>query len=183
MSPSWKESHGHLPATIDPIQLAARGARLTGTLPLKSMPRLAQTCLDGSGDVFVDLCFERGEGEQVLLMRGTLHTSLRVTCQRCLGGMDLRIEASPWLILLRPEEGQDRLDDETDILVTDKPLSLSALVEDELLLALPMVPAHEFSECPGKVYVKKELDSGRHEAADGEKKNPFAVLDKLKKTK
>ena len=182
MSPSWKESHGHLPATIDPIQLAARGARLTGTLPLKSMPRLAQTCLDGSGDVFVDLSFERGEGEKVLLMRGTLRANLRVTCQRCLEGMDLRIEASPWLLLLRPEAGQDRLDDETDILVADKPLSLSALVEDELLLALPMVPTHALSECPAKAYVKKELDSGRHEA-DGEKKNPFAVLDRLKKTK
>ena len=182
MSPSWKESHGHLPATIDPIQLAERGARLTGTLPLKSMPRLAQTCLDGSGDVFVDLSFERGEGEKVLLMRGTLRTSLRVTCQRCLEGMDLRIEASPWLLLLRPEEGQDRLDDEADILVTDKPLSLSALVEDELLLALPMVPTHELSECQAKVYARKEMGGGRQEA-DGEKKNPFAVLDRLKKTK
>ncbi|WP_372524131.1 DUF177 domain-containing protein [Sulfuricaulis sp.] len=182
MSPSWKESHGHLPATIDPIQLAARGARLTGTLPLKSMPRLAQTCLDGSGDVFVDLSFERGEGEKVLLMRGTLRVSLRATCQRCLEGMDLRIEASPWLLLLRPEEGRDRLDDEADILVTDKPLSLSALVEDELLLALPMVPTHELSECPGKVYVRKEMGDGRQQT-DGEKKNPFAVLDRLKKTK
>jgi uncharacterized protein len=182
MSPSWKESHGHLPATIDPIQLAARGARLTGTLPLKSMPRLVQTCRDGSGDVFVDLSFERGEGEKVLLMRGTLRANLRVICQRCLEGMDLQIEASPWLLLLRPEEGQDSLDDEADILVTDKPLSLSALVEDELLLVLPMVPTHELSECPGKVYVRKEMGGGRHEA-DGEKKNPFAVLDRLKKTK
>jgi uncharacterized protein len=182
MSPSWKESHGHLPATIDPIQLAARGARLTGTLPLKSMPRLAQTCLDGSGDVFVDLSFERGEGEKVFLMRGTLRVSLRVTCQRCLEGMDLQIEASPWLLLLRPEEGQDRLDDEAYILVTDKPLSLSALVEDELLLALPMVPTHELSECPAKVYVRKEIGGGRQQA-DGGKKNPFAVLDRLKKTK
>ena len=182
MSPSWKESHGHLPATIDPIQLAERGARLTGTLPLKSMPRLAQTCLDGSGDVFVDLSFERGEGEKVLLMRGTLRTSLRVTCQRCLEDMDLDVEASPWLMLMRPGSRRDRLDDEPDILVADKPVSLSALVEDELLLALPMVPTHELSECPAKVYVRKEIGGGRQEA-DGEKKNPFAVLDRLKKTK
>ena len=83
---------------------------------------------------------------------------------------------------MRPGSRRDRLDDEPDILVVDKPLLLSALVEDELLLALPMVPTHELSECPAKAYVKKELDGGRHEA-DGEKKNPFAVLDKLKKTK
>jgi DUF177 domain-containing protein len=182
MSPSWKESHGHLPSTIDPIQLAERGARLTGTLPLKSMPRLNQACRDGSGDVLVDLSFERGEGERVFLMRGTLRVSLRVTCQRCLEAMDLQIDASPWLLLLRPESGMDRLDDEADILVVDKPLSLSALVEDELLLAMPMVPTHDLNECPARVYVKKEMGAGRKEA-EGEKKNPFAALESLKKTK
>ena len=182
MSPSWKEFHGHLPATIDPIQLAERSARLTGTLPLKSMPRLAQTCLDGSGDVFVDLLFERGEGEKVLLMHGTLRVSLRVTCQRCLEGLDLEIEASPWLLLLRPGAGRERLDDEADILVAGKPLLLSALVEDELLLALPMVPTHELSECPAKVYVKNNLGRDGKDVR-GAKKNPFAILDGLKKTK
>ena len=181
MSPSWKESHGHLPATIDPIQLAERGARLTGTLPLKSMPRLTQTCRDDAGDVFVDLRFERGEGERVYLMRGTLHASLRVTCQRCLEAMDLSIDASPWLLLMRPEAGRDRLDDETDILVVDKPLSLNALVEDELLLALPMVPTHDMSECPASAYVGKEM--GGRDGVEERKTNPFAALGKLKKTK
>ena len=48
MASSWKASHGHLPGIIDPIQLAERGAHLIGTLPLKSMPRLAQGSLEGS---------------------------------------------------------------------------------------------------------------------------------------
>ena len=91
MAPSWKESHGHLPVTIDPIQLAERGARLTGTLPLKSMPRLAQGSLEGSGDVSVDLAFEREEGQQVFVMHGTLRVPLRVTCQRCLETMQLNL--------------------------------------------------------------------------------------------
>jgi uncharacterized protein len=182
MSPSWKESHGHLPATIDPIQLAERGARLTGTLPLKSMPRLTQTCRDGSGDVLVDLSFERGEAERMFLMRGTLRVNLRVTCQRCLEAMDLQIDASPWLLLLRPEAGKDRLDDDADILVVDKPLSLSALVEDELLLALPMVPTHDLSVCPAKNYVRKET-SDAQKVPERERKNPFAALGRLKTTK
>ena len=181
MSPSWKESHGHLPATIDPIQLAERGACLTGTLPLKSMPRLMQTCLEGSDDVHVDLLFERGEGEQVFIMHGTLRVRLRMTCQRCLEGMDLDVEASPWLMLMRPGSRRDRLDDEPDILVVDKPLLLSALVEDELLLALPMVPAHALSECPAGTYVKQATAGGGN--AEGKKKNPFAALDELKKTR
>ncbi|MBI3778425.1 MAG: DUF177 domain-containing protein [Gammaproteobacteria bacterium] len=180
MSPSWKESHGHLPATIDPIQLAERGARLTGTLPLKSMPRLMQTCLEGSDDVSVDLLFERGEGEQVFVMHGTLRVRLRMTCQRCLEGMDRVVEAAPWLLLTRPGSRRDRLDDEPDILVVDKPLPLSALVEDELLLALPMVPTHALNECPAGTYVKQDTAGGG--SAEGKKKNPFAALNGLKKT-
>lgn len=182
MSLSWKESHGHLPASIDPIQLAERGARLTGTLPLKGMARLTQNCLDDTGEVLVDLAFERGEGEEVLLMHGRLHVKLRVTCQRCLEGMDLTLEASPWFILARSEKRQEMLGEEPDILVADKPLSLSGLVEDELLLAMPMVPMHELNQCPARAYVAAGTDSGPGRAEEGGK-SPFSVLRQLKKTK
>ena len=165
MSPTWKESHGHLPATIDPIQLAERGARLTGTLPLKGMSRLAQNCLDDSGEVFIDLAFERGEGEKVLLMHGTLHVTLHVKCQRCLEAMDLALEASPWFILARSEKRQDMLGDEPDVLV-----------------ALPMVPMHELNQCPARDYVSAGTDSGSKQVEE-EGKSPFSVLSRLKKTR
>lgn len=182
MSSSWKESHGHLPGTIDPILLAERGARLTGTLPLKSMPRLAQGSLEGSGDVAVDLAFEREEGEQVFVMHGTLRVALRVTCQRCLEAMELELKAAPWLILLKSGERLQRREDDADILVADKPLALSEMVEDELLLVLPMVPMHAPDQCPVKVRAANvaKADAGR---AGRGGKNPFSVLGKLKKTK
>jgi len=185
MSPSGKVSQGHhLPATIDPILLAERGARLTGTLPLKGMARLAQTALEGSGDVFVDLVFERGEGENVLLMHGRLQVRLRVTCQRCLEAMDLELEAAPWLILLRPDARHvPREENEPDTLVVDKPLALSALVEDELLLALPMVPMHEPSRCAARGHVTESGRVGKAKPEERGKPNPFSVLHKLKTTK
>ena len=182
MSSSWKESHGHLPGTIDPIQLAERGAHLTGTLPLKSMPRLAQGSLEGSGDVVVDLAFERQEGEQVFIMHGALRVRLRVTCQRCLEAMDLDLEATPWLILLKSGERLERQEGDADVLVAEKPLPLSGLVEEELLLALPMVPMHAPDQCPVKVRAASMArpDAGR---AGRGGKNPFSVLDRLKKAK
>ncbi len=182
MPPSWKESHGHLPATIDPIQLAERGARLTGRLPLKGMARLTPNCLDDAGEVFVDLVFERGDGQEVFLLHGTLHAGLHVTCQRCLQGMDLALEAEPWFILAKSDASREALGEEADVLVADKPLSLSGLVEDELLLALPMVPMHEISKCPARVYVATGTDSGLKQAEE-EKKSPFSVLSRLKKTR
>jgi uncharacterized protein len=175
MSSSWKELHGQLPESIDPIQLAERGVQLTGTLPLKGMPRVSQGSLDGSGDVVVDLSFERSVGEKIFLMRGALHVRLRVTCQRCLEAMDLDLEASPWLILVKAGERLASQEDDADVLVVDKPLSLSTLVEDELLLALPMVPMHEPNRCPAKSYVARDGHIGQA------RKNPFAVLRKMKK--
>jgi len=182
MSSSWKESHGHLPATIDPIQLAERGAHLTGTLPLKSMPRLAQGSLEGSGDVMVDLAFERQEGEKVFIVHGALQVHLRVTCQRCLEAMDLELKAAPWLILVKSGERLERQEGDADILVADKPLPLSGMVEDELLLMLPMVPMHAPDECPTKVRVARVARVTPDQAGRGGK-NPFSVLSKLKKTK
>lgn len=174
-----KEPHGHLPASIDPIQLAERGARLTGTLPLKSMPRLMQTALDDSGDVQVDLAFEREEGEKVFVMHGTLRARLKVTCQRCLEGMDLDIEASPWLILQRSAERAERED--ADVLVSDKPLSLSGLAEDELLLVMPMAPLHEAGKCPAGIRAARAAGTAGSKPSGQNRKNPFSVLSKLKK--
>ena len=179
MASSWKASHGHLPGTIDPIQLAERGAHLIGTLPLKSMPRLAQGSLEGSGDVSVDLAFEREEGRQVFVMHGTLRVPLRVTCQRCLEAMDMELEAAPWLTLVKSGERSEQQESDADILVADKPLPLSDLVEEELLLALPMVPTHAPDQCP----VKVRAASAAPERVERERKNPFAVLNRLKKTK
>ncbi|HEY5682876.1 MAG TPA: YceD family protein [Sulfuricaulis sp.] len=177
MSSSWKALHGQLPENIDPILLAERGAHLTGTLPLKSMPRMAQGSLAGSGDIIVDLSFKRSEGEKIFLMHGTLHVHLRVACQRCLEAMDLELEASPSVILLKAGERLAESEGDVDILVVDKPLSLSSLVEDELLLAMPMVPMHDLDRCPAKSYVARVSDIGEKE------KNPFAVLGKMKKTR
>ncbi|OGI50189.1 MAG: hypothetical protein A3E57_03940 [Candidatus Muproteobacteria bacterium RIFCSPHIGHO2_12_FULL_60_33] len=182
MASSWKESHGHLPGTIDPIQLAERGAYLTGTLPLQSMPRLAQGSLEGSGDVMVDLAFERQEGEKIFIVHGALRAHLRVTCQRCLEAMDLELKAAPWLILLKSGERLERQEGDADILVADKPLSLSGLVEDELLLALPMVPMHEPDRCPARVHAASVASAASDHVGRGGK-SPFSVLSRLKKTK
>jgi uncharacterized protein len=167
MAQAGKAAHGQaLPATIDPIQLAERGAHLIGTLPLKGMRRLMQTALAGSADVAVDLAFERGEGDNVLLMHGRLRTRLRVQCQRCLEPMDLDLESEPWLVLLRPDARHVfRQEEEPDTLVVDKPLALITLVEDELLLSLPMVPMHALPVCPA-----------RHLVQPVPKPSPFAAL-------
>ena len=161
-----------LPADIDPIKLAERGSHLTGTLPLRGMPRLTESCLDDRGDVEVDLEFGRRERDHRLGMTGRLSVRLRLTCPRCLEPVDLRLEAKPDVVLLKSDEGELDDRDDADSMVIEQALELNQLVEDELLLALPMYTAHPEGQCP--------TGSAPGPAGQGKRNNPFAVLETLK---
>lgn len=161
-----------LPATIDAIQLADTGARLAGEIPVRAMARLRALCLDAQGKATIDLYFERGGKRGLRRVRGTITASIRVACQRCLEPMTLAIEAQPSLVVVPADERSALPAQEADVLVADKPVSLNGLVEDELLLAMPMIPMHELRECPATASLQTQQRQSRA--------SPFAVLDKLK---
>lgn len=167
------ETYDQLPATFDPVQLAERGACLAGRLPLTGLPRLLKACVDNAGDVEVDLVFERGDNPNLAIVHGTVAAEVRVTCQRCLEPMRIRIVGEPRLVYLRPSEGSVPLGEDDDTIALERPVPLSEFVEDELLLAMPMIPMHELQDCPARVYTT----AGQH------KPNPFAALQGRKPTK
>jgi uncharacterized protein len=85
--------------------------------------------------------------------------------------MTLTLEAEPSLLVVRADEHPELLAEDAELLVAGKAVSLTELVEDELLLAMPMIPMHELSECPASASLQAQQRS---------RENPFAVLDKLK---
>ena len=155
-----------LPGQIDPIRLAEEGARLQGSLSTRDMRRLpviAPTAVE------IDLEFFKaapGRWE----MRGHVRAMVTLTCQRCLAPLPWLVDCAPQLRFLR-SEGADASGDIEAVTVTG-PMRLSELVEDELLLALPMIPLHaEGDDCvPAPVT-----------GAGKGKPHPFAALAKLKK--
>ncbi len=153
MSPTAK-TPGPLPATVEPILLAEKGTHLVGTLPIKGMARLAPSCLDDCGETRVDLHFGRTESGNVYELTGRLEARLRVACQRCLGPMDLAFATDVRLLLLRPGEPVAGLAPEVEALMVDRPLRLSELVEDELLLVMPMIPMHPVEACAARNFLK-----------------------------
>src|SRR5437762_7573529 len=126
---------------IDPIQLADKGARLTGELPLKGMRRLAELCCDEQGAARVDLQFERDPGG-LRVMHGSVDVRVGLICQRCMERFDVELKTRPRVLLLKPGEREDLLEG-GDAIAIEHPLPLAQLVEDELLLELPMVPRSE----------------------------------------
>ncbi|MDY6982095.1 MAG: YceD family protein [Pseudomonadota bacterium] len=124
------------------------------------------------GAVAVDLRFIRDEeGRRVI--SGTLDTTVKVACQRCLQDMDLDLHSEMSLFAVDDEEAFQELRDDQDgvIVPDDGMLDVQALVEDELLLSLPMIPMHEDPACNAALNALRE-----GEAVIENRPNPFAVL-------
>lgn len=112
-----------------------------------------------------------------LFVRG--RTSIVKTCQRCLEPVQLNLEFDRAYRFVRSEEEAEALDmeSEEDVLAYVDDFNVLQLVEDELLLAIPAIPRHE--SCGGSI--QYEWMDSDFDATQVEKKNPFAVLEQLKK--
>ncbi|MDH5633776.1 MAG: YceD family protein [Gammaproteobacteria bacterium] len=168
-----------LPAQIDPLRLADIQARLNGEIPLERMHRLTGH-QKTEGIAGFDVVFEK-EARGRVVMRGEIWAeSVPTVCQRCLEPMfcsiwsEFELEFAAGDVALDEEEIQD-------IIVVEKPVQLQGLIEDELLLAMPMVPMHE-PECSASQFLGQALPEPQVQARTTEKsrENPFAVLAKLK---
>lgn len=116
-------------------------------------------------------------GAEQVWLHLTAGVSLPLTCQRCLGPVDIAVAVNRSFRFVDSEEAAEAQDEEAeeDVLALSQDFNLSHLIEDEVLMALPVVPRHE--ECP--VDVKLAAVDPGFDAASAEKRNPFAVLAKL----
>ncbi|MDR3454812.1 MAG: YceD family protein [Rhodoferax sp.] len=118
-----------------------------------------------------------GEPDQVWLHLQA-EATLPLTCQRCLGPVDVHVSVDRTFRFVADEETAAAQDDESeeDLLVLSHDFDLHALIEDEVLMELPHLPRHEV--CP--VDVKLAVADEAFEAETEAKPNPFAILAKLK---
>ena len=129
------------PAAIDGLEFARSAGVLKGRLGIEFLPRLAQFGCSGLVLDFVLMgqINERGKPGLVLEANG----SVRLQCQRCLGEVEYPLRFDVQLELAASEAEILAADDDVDRVLAGREMSVAALVEDELLLALPMVPKHE----------------------------------------
>jgi uncharacterized protein len=112
-------------------------------------------------------------------MHMLVQASLPMTCQRCLQAADMEVEIDLQYRFVADEATALAQDEESeeDLLVISKQFNLQELIEDELLMALPIVPKHEV--CPGDLKLSSSDDDFK--AALTQKPNAFAALGSLKK--
>ena len=130
-----------LPVELDPLYLAERGRVLEGSLPVAAFKRLGHWLHGDSGAIETVLRFERGEGGRQIL-RGSMQGRVELVCQRCLSSFLLPIEREFHLVLVESMAEADLLPEELEPLLIDPRRGVHTvdLLEDELILALPLVP-------------------------------------------
>jgi uncharacterized protein len=118
---------------------------------------------------------QAGQSQAWLHLTATL--DLPLTCQRCLGNVDEHLHIQRSYRFVDSESQAEQHDDESeeDLLVFSRDFDLTALIEDEVLMDLPVVPRH--AVCP--VPVKLAAADPDFEFAVV-KPNPFAALSALK---
>ncbi|TAN71553.1 MAG: DUF177 domain-containing protein [Gallionella sp.] len=157
---------------IDCLDFARNGRQTSGKVPVAGLARLLDVLENPQG--FFGYTVQGGVDKQGNpYLDVSVAGICRLRCQRCLGGLDYPVHLDSRL-LLRDQAGLDALDtdeEEFDSILADAKLDVLDMLEEEILLSLPIAPRHELGAC--------QAEDGKN--VHKEEKNPFAALAKLKR--
>jgi len=174
MSPPWSKPLAHTGLDVD--RLSEAEADIDFAVPLAELPRLRAQLANVAGEVHGRVHFRRTAGVAVaeVTLKGTAH----LVCQRCLGPLDVGVEAATEVGLISNEADMNRVPEELEpVLAPGGRISVGELVEEELLLTLPIVPLHADTD-PCVASASAPLAKNEHEE---ETQRPFEQLAELLK--
>ncbi len=154
---------------IDGISFAKKSESLQGKIAVSSLERLREDLASLQGEI--EFRLQGGmDGRHRPRLMLSISGQVMLTCQRCLAELPHRLDLHSRLVLVANEAGLPDLndeDEEADAVVASGKMNVSDLLEEEIILSLPLAPRHDF-ECvePSKV---DELAVSRR---------PFSVLGK-----
>lgn len=175
------------PQRLDAWRFAQAGATLEGEQPLSALRRLSQDLHGPAAPESLVHWSARGEMREATggaapqaWLHLTAQAQVPLTCQRCLAAVQESIEVDRWFRFVADEAAAEAQDDEADedLLALEPRPSLIDLVEDELILSLPLVPLH--GQCPQPLPVGAAEPGEEPPGGGSERPHPFAALAKLK---
>jgi uncharacterized protein len=159
--------------------LADERVCLDFVIPLAELPRLRAQLAQDQGSASGRVCFERVQGTPV----AELSVSARVTlaCQRCLVPADYMLDCDGRVAMVADGLEAERAPAGLEtILAPERRMSVRDLVEEELLLALPLVPLHEGPHCASADARPSGAATGEPRGAE-QRQRPFERLGELLK--
>lgn len=172
------------PRRLDVRRFAEEGGELDASDALGTYPRLVEETVDAGRAQRTVHWNARGEllnprhVQPEVWVHLEADATLPLVCQRCLQTVEVPLSVQRDFRFVADEATAAAEDDEAeeDLLALSRSFDLLELVEDELLMELPLSPRHDV--CPEPVKMSAE-DEG-FASAEGAKVHPFAVLGRLK---
>jgi len=171
-------------ARLDINAFAAAAGQLEGEAPQSDFARLQDSLMQTPGDMAPPAVRWTATGALRSLPGGATQPWLQLDarsqatlqCQRCLQPVTVGLDIDRWFRFVGDEAEAARLDEasEEDVLVASSRLNLLELLEDELILALPLVPMHEVCTQPLPMPAP-DLE------ASADEPHPFAALTALRR--
>ncbi|PSJ16576.1 YceD family protein [Nitrosomonas supralitoralis] len=164
---------------IDSLDFVQNAGIRHGKIPMVELVRLHDLLFDQEGELTYRISgqFDKNTKPGLQLeAKGRIH----LKCQRCLGELNYTIDLKTFLLLAKNETELHLADedDTIDAILAIPDLDVVNLIEDEVILSLPISSRHADGEC-STVKLKLAEDNliGNKKSA-----HPFAVLATLKKT-
>ncbi len=175
MSPTMAEAA--LPKRLDAIRFVDNETVLSGSLDVNLFERFQEAVEGVNGPVAYKLAFQR-DAEDHMIIDGKCSTKATMVCQRCLDAVVLEVRGEFQLGLAFSDEKAKHLPKQYEPAIMDHNGNIDPweLVEDELILALPMFAYHADGQCEIK---QPKADTEQVEVTEKDD-NPFAVLQQLK---
>lgn len=170
-----------MPDLVDCARLADEAAVLRRDYALGELPRLTDMLAEPRGTLSATFAFAKSaSGRPGVLV--AIEAAPKLVCQRCMQGFALALTGASEIEFASSEYPEDAEPEREYFRMENGRVSLRELAEEELLLALPIVPACDSPQSCGRA---PSYATGGDETADatGDMRRPFSALqDLLKKT-
>ena len=167
-----------LPLTLDPVRTAQKRLDYEGIYTRDLVERVAESVVSVDSDLECSMSFAI-DNQRLAVLTGDAKVSVTLECQRCGKSFPHQVYTQYCFSPIVKDEQAEALPEAYEPIQVNEfgEIDLLALVEDEIILTLPVVPVHDSEHCE-----VSEADMVFGQLPDeAQKPNPFAVLASLKR--
>lgn len=162
---------------VDAEVCARAGSTIARRFSAAELPRLREA--GGRDDAAIEANFQFSQFDGRPAVAGELHGTVALTCQRCMRPVTVEIDDS-FQVLLVDEERSDEPGGYEPVVAKASRLDLGWLAEEQVLLALPLVPMHDDEDCAALELAASEAGNDEEPAEEGDEpaatQQPFRNL-------
>lgn len=163
-----------LPKLVDPRRLAEQRVSYREKITVSELQRIDEFVESSTSEIDVDLDFGRDEQHRIRVT-GKIKGSVDLICQRCMERVRTGFDQPVDLLVVWSDEQSKAVPKDLDPWEVGETANLHELIEDEILLALPVIARHE----PGNCEAPEILGNPVFEEQEEGRQRPFEILKDL----